>query len=158
MIEKENLLSILPHRGKMLLLSKINNYNLKEGIIETEYHVTDKCIFYDSEISGIPTWVGFEFIAQSIAAFAGIRDSLNSSGTSLPKIGFILAVSKVQIDLPFFKSGSIITIKAKEMENMAPVYVFEGEIYLDGKKALKGRLTVMEVDDQQAILTRKEIE
>lgn len=31
---------------------------------------------------------------------------------------------------------------------MCPVYVFEGEIFLDGKKALGGKLTVIEVDNE----------
>jgi len=145
MIDKEEIFSIMPHRGRMLLLSRITGYDLNERVIEAEYDVTNECIFYDSSAEGVPAWVGFEFIAQSIAAFSGIRDRAKGKP---PQIGFVLAVSKLCMELSFFKPGSIITIKAKEIENMCPVYVFEGEIFLDGKKALGGKLTVIEVDDE----------
>jgi len=145
MIEKEELLSILPHRGRMLLLSRVVAYNLEERSIETEYHVTEDCLFYDSAAMGVPAWVGFEFIAQSISAFSGIRD--RAEGVP-PKKGFVLAVSQLKMGLNFFKTGSIITIRSKEIENIYPVYAFEGEIFLDGKKVLEGRLTVMEVDSE----------
>jgi len=145
MIEKEELLSLIPHRGKMLLLTRVNGYNVEERVIEAEYHITEECLFYDSEAAGVPAWAGFEFIAQAICAFSGIRGK--ESGHP-PKIGFILAVSQVQIGLPFFKAESIITIKAKEIENLAPVYVFEGELFLDEKKILGGKLTVLDVDDK----------
>jgi predicted hotdog family 3-hydroxylacyl-ACP dehydratase len=148
MFEKEELLSIVPHRGRMLLLSRVIGYNLKERSIEAEYHVTEDCLFYDFTEMGVPAWVGFEFIAQAISAFSGIRDKEKGE---LPKRGFVLSVSKLQIGLPFFKTGSIITIRAKEIENMYPVYVFEGEIFLDDKKVLAGKLTVMEVDNENQI-------
>jgi len=145
MFEKEELLSIVPHRGRMLLLNRVIGYDMKERSIETEYHITEDCIFFDSAAMGVPAWVGFEFMAQSISAFSGIRDKEKGEP---PKRGFVLAVSKLQIGLPFFETGSIITIRAKEIDNMYPIYVFEGEIFLDGKKVLEGKLTVMEVDSE----------
>jgi len=150
MLDRQELLSIIPHKGKMFLLDRINNYNPQECTIEAEYKITQDCIFYDSEISGVPAWVGFEFIAQSIAAFAGIRDMqiLREKGQP-PKIGFILSVSALTIEIPFYKEGSILTIKTKEIQNMAPVYNFYGEILLDGKIVLCGKLTVMEADNDQ---------
>jgi len=153
MIEKEELHSIIPHRGRMLLLNRINSYSEEERFIEAEYLITEECIFYDSETAGVPSWVGFEFIAQAISAFSGIKGRKKGEP---PKAGFILAVSKVQMGLPFFLTGSIITIKAKEVENMAPVYVFEGEILIKGKKVFGGKLTVMDVTDEQLKTLKKE--
>ena len=94
-------------------------------------------------------------MSLSISAFSGIRG--REKGES-PRIGFILAVSKLKIDLPFFKAGSIISIKTKEVENLAPVYIFDGEIFLDGKSVLTGKLTVMDVDEEQAKSFKKENE
>jgi len=144
MIEQEDVLSIIPHRGKMLLLSKVNEYNLNTGSIEAEYHLTEDCLFYDPAISGIPTWVGFELMAQAVSAFMGIKTRARGEPV---KIGFILGVSQVQIGLPFLKAGSIIGIKAQEYENMDPLYIFKGEIFIEGNKVLEGKLTVMEVED-----------
>jgi len=145
MIEKEELLSIVPHRDRMVLLSRVVAYDLEEQSIETEYDITEDCIFYDSSAKGVPAWVGFEFIAQSICAYCGIRDKKNGVP---PKKGFIMAVSQLQMGLPFFRTGSIITIKTRELDNLYPVSVIEGEIFLDGKKVLGGKLTIMEVNDE----------
>ena len=143
MIEKEELSSVIPHRGRMLLLSRIVGYNLQERSIEAEYHVTEDCIFYDSAMAGVPAWVGFEFIAQTISAFSGIR---NREKSEPPRIGFVLAVSQMKIGVSCFKAGSILTIKTRETEDMHPVYAFDGEIFLDGQKLIEGKLMVMEVD------------
>ena len=145
MIEKDELLSVIPHRDKMLLLSKVIDYDLEERSIEAEYRISADCIFYDSAAMGVPAWVGLEFIAQTICALCGIRDK--KMGVPQKK-GFILSVSQLQLGLPFFKTGSIIYIKAKETERMDPICFLEGEIFLDGKKVLEGKLTIMEVDDE----------
>jgi len=146
MIEKEELLSIMPHRGRMLLLTKVNGYDLKEESIEAEYHINSDCLFYDSAADGVPAWVGFEFIAQTVSAYMGIKTRARGEPV---KIGFILGVSQMRMGLPFFKTGSIIVIKAKEFECMDPLYIYKGEIFIDGKMVLEGKLTVMEVDDEK---------
>jgi predicted hotdog family 3-hydroxylacyl-ACP dehydratase len=152
MIEKEELLTIMPHRGRMSLLTKINEYDLNEESIEAEYHLTEDCLFYDPSAGGVPAWVGFEFIAQAVSAYMGIKTRIRGEPV---KIGFILGVSGVRIGLPFFKAGSIIVIKAKEYENMDPLYIYTGEIFIEGRKVLEGKLTVMEVDNEKAQAMKK---
>ena len=146
MIEKEDLRSVVPHRGKMLLLTRVKCYNLEERSITTEYDITKDCLFYDPELDGVPAWAGFEFIAQSISAISGIRD--REMGMK-PKFGFILSVSSMRIDLPFFKTGSTAEIKTEQIERMDSVYIFHGEINVEGKKILEGKLTVIDIDDEQ---------
>jgi len=143
-IEKEQLLSIVPHKGRMMLLSRVTNYDPENKSIEAQFDITEDCIFYDSALSGVPAWTGFEFIAQAVSAFIGIRDQEKSHH----KMGYILSVSQMRIGLPFFKSGSIITIKSRDSGGIDPVYVFEGEIYLDGEKVVEGKITVMDVHDR----------
>jgi len=145
MIENEELLSIIPHRGRMLLLSRIINYNGEDKSIEAEFVIKEDCLFYDPEFSGVPAWAGFEFIAQAISAFVGIRDM----GKKIRKMGYILGISHMRIELPFFKTGSIIKIKANEVGGMDPVYVFDGQIIIDDKIVIEGKLTVMDVYDEQ---------
>jgi predicted hotdog family 3-hydroxylacyl-ACP dehydratase len=146
MIEQEEMLSIMPHRGRMLLLSKVNAYDLNEESIEAEYSITEDCLFYDPVLAGVPAWVGFEFIAQTVSAYLGIKT--RARGEPI-KIGFVLGVSQMRIELPFFSAGSII-IKAKEFECMDPLYIYTGEIYIEGRKVLEGKITVMEVSDEKA--------
>ena len=148
MIETNDLPSIVPHKGKMLLLSRITGYNLEERSLEAEYHITERCLFFDSAIGGVPSWVGFECIAQAIAAFSGIRSrekgGKSEIGIKPSRIGFILSISKMQVFLPVLKSENTIVIKVKELDCTDLVYNFEGQIFFEGIKALEGSLTVME--------------
>ena len=160
-MESNDLLSIVPHRGKMLLLSRIIGYNPEERSLEAEYYITENCLFYDQEIGGVPGWVGFECIAQAIAAFSGIRCREKRSSAAnkppalassvKPRIGFILSISKMQVFLPVLNSGSTVLIKIKELDSMDSVYNFNGQIFLEGEKALEGKLTVMEVEGDVSV-------
>jgi len=154
MIETEELLSIIPHRGKMVHISRVKNYNLEDRSIEAEYDITNECIFYDEQVNGVPSWAGFECIAQAISAYSGIRDRINGITS---KFGFILAVSQLCIEVPYLKPGSTILIKANEIEDLSPVFAFYGEIFLENKRIISGRLTVMDVYEEQAKAIKGEI-
>ena len=153
MIEKDELLSIVPHRGRMLLLSRIKEYNTTEGILQGEYDITTGCLFYDPAAEGVPAWAGFEIIAQGISALSGLRD--REMGRQ-PKFGFILSVSSMWIGIPFIKAGSTVEIKIKEIGRMDSVFAFEGEIFHERKKILSGKITAMDVDEKQVQILKKE--
>ncbi|MCL2441510.1 MAG: 3-hydroxylacyl-ACP dehydratase [Treponema sp.] len=151
MIEIKDLSSIIPHSGKMLLLSCITEYNLEERNLEAEYNITESCIFFDPAAGGVPSWVGFECIAQAIAALSGIenceKEKTGDAGKKPPRIGFILSISKMQVLIPVLKSGCTVIIKVKELDRTDMVFNFEGQIFLEGTKALEGTLTVMEASE-----------
>jgi len=153
MIEKVDLKALIPHRGKMLLLSKIVDYNLDEGSLTAEYHITKDCLFFNSAQGGVPAWAAFECIAQAYSAFSGIRDKTNAALASggKQKVGYILSVSKMQIFIPVIIPGSTIVIKVKELENMDPVCNFEGEVFLEDTKILEGKITVMAANEGDRI-------
>ena len=131
----------IPHKGKMLLLSRIINYDLEEQTLCAEYDITESCIFFNTAKKGVPAYVGFEFIAQAIAAFSGIRGLKPGEE---PKKGYLLSISSIQIDIQFFQAGNTVQINIKESGRMDQVSNFEGTIFLEGKKVLEGKLTVFE--------------
>ncbi|MDR2952793.1 MAG: hypothetical protein LBU82_06090 [Treponema sp.] len=145
-IEKEELLSVVPHRGRMLLLSRVKEYNPNERSIKAEFHVSSDCLFYDAAMAGMPAWAGFECIAQAISAYSGIRDRENGEP---PKMGYILSVASMRIGVPAFKNGSVAEIRAREIERVDLVGTFQGEILLEGARVLEGKITVMEIKHEQ---------
>ena len=155
MIEKEELQTIIPHSGKMLLLTRVNEYNLKERTLCAEYHITEDCLFYDPSVGSVPAWAGFEFIAQAISALSGIRD--REMGIK-PRMGFILSIPSMKIEVPVFKLGSVVELRVKEDDRVDLVYTFNGEAYLEGKKAMEGKLMVMEIDEENLNSLKKEYE
>ena len=153
MIEQKDLESLMPHKGRMLLLTRVLGYSLEERTLTGEYHITDNCLFYDPEMGGVPAWAGFEFLAQAIAALSGIYSKKKGEA---PKIGFILSISSVQMHVPFYPSGCIIELKVKEINSLDQVSNFEGEIFLEGKKVMEGNLMVIDANEEQINSLEKE--
>jgi predicted hotdog family 3-hydroxylacyl-ACP dehydratase len=150
LIEKEELQTLIPHNGKMLLLSRVLEYDIKHSI-SAEYDITENCIFYDPAAGGVPSWVAFEFMAQSISALSGIRS--REKGEK-PKIGFILSVPVMRMEIPLFKTGSSVEVRMNEtdctdMNSTDMIFCFDGEAFLEGKKVMEGKLMVVEVSDEK---------
>jgi predicted hotdog family 3-hydroxylacyl-ACP dehydratase len=145
LIKQEELRTLIPHSGKMLLLDRVIDYDIEHSIL-AEYNITENCIFYDPVLGGVPAWVGFEFIAQTISALTGIRKRARKEK---PNIGFILSIPYMRMDIPFFKNGSLAEIRVRESYCTDMIYTFEGEIFLEDKKVMEGKLMVMEVSDEQ---------
>jgi predicted hotdog family 3-hydroxylacyl-ACP dehydratase len=144
-IEREELQTIIPHKGKMLLLNRIIEYN-DDHSIRSEYDITENCLFYDPAIKGVPAWVAFEFMAQSISALSGIRS--REKGEK-PKVGFILSIPSMRMDIPFFQNGAVVEIFVKETDCTDMIYSFDGAAFLKGKKVMEGKLMVVEVSDEK---------
>ncbi|GBU28114.1 hypothetical protein R84B8_01672 [Treponema sp. R8-4-B8] len=145
MIEQEELRTLIPHTGKMLLLDRIIDYNI-EYSIRAEYNITESCIFYDPVLDGVPAWAGFEFIAQAISALTGIRKRAKGEK---PKIGFILSIPHMRMEIPFFKNGSLADVRVKESDRTDLIYTYEGEVFLKDKKVMEGKMMVMEISDER---------
>ncbi len=145
MIEKEELLTLIPHKGKMMLLNRVIDYDIKHSI-RSEYNITKSCLFYDPVLDGVPSWAGFEFMAQTISVLTGIRK--REKGEK-PTIGFILSIPSMRMEIPVFKNGDLLDIRAKETDCTDMIYTFEGAIFLRDKKVMEGSLMVMEVSDEK---------
>jgi len=145
LIEKEELQTLIPHTGKMLLLDRIIDYDI-ENSVRAEYNITKNCIFYDPVLDGVPAWVGFELIAQAISALTGIRK--REKGEK-PQIGFILSIPFMRMEIPAFKNGSSIEVNIKENDCTDMIFTYEGAAFLEDKKVLEGKMMVMEVSDDK---------
>ncbi|MDR1352242.1 MAG: 3-hydroxylacyl-ACP dehydratase [Treponema sp.] len=142
-IEKDELLALLPHREGMLLLSRILDYDLDAHTISAEYDITRDCLFYDPALGGIPAWISFECMAQSMAAIIGIENL--SQG-----LGLILSVSNMIIYRPVLKAGSTLSINAVEDVRMDSVYTYMGEVSVEGNPAAKAKFTVQAANGRPA--------
>ena len=145
MIELEELQTLIPHKGKMMLLSRVIEYDIEHGI-RTEYDITKDCLFYDPVTNGVPAWVAFEFMAQSISVLSGLRS--REKGEK-PKIGFILSVPFMRMDIPQFQNGSSVQVHVQETDCTDMIYTFEGAALLEDKKVMEGKLMVVEVSDER---------
>ena len=141
-IEKDELITLVPHKGKMFLIDRITACDIDAWTVCSETSVHDTCLFYDKSIEGIPNYVCFELAAQTISALTGIviREK------KLPvNMGFILSVSALKFSLPVVKTGQTIAIKAQRTGEVDNVYAFEASVAVDGNSIGSGKLTVLEV-------------
>jgi predicted hotdog family 3-hydroxylacyl-ACP dehydratase len=141
----EELYSLLPHRGKMFLLSRIRTYDKKNHSLSAEYDIGPDCLFYDPECGGIPSWVGIECMAQSISALSGI---IRRDEGKKPKPGFIMSISNLELAVPFLASGSVLRTQVREDYRMDAVFSYVCEMSgqdLSGAYPV-GRANIMVMD------------
>jgi predicted hotdog family 3-hydroxylacyl-ACP dehydratase len=148
-IEGDELIKLLPHRGKMFLLSRIVSFDLDKHSLVSEYDISGDSLFFDKTLGGFPSWAAFELAAQSISALSGLRGRLRGEG---PKFGFILSVSALEVRIPVLKEGVPVSVTVEEETVLENVYSFRCGVYSGGKNAVSAKLTVMEADDPEAVL------
>ncbi|MDR2900092.1 MAG: 3-hydroxylacyl-ACP dehydratase [Treponema sp.] len=141
---REAVSELVPHKGKMLLLHRISAYDIEKRSLASEYDITPDCIFFDSALNGVPSWVGFEFMAQSISALSGICGKMNDEA---PRPGVILSVSNLKIDIPVLESGTTAVIQVLEDCKVDAIYTFHCILSQNGKQAVSAKLMVMETGD-----------
>jgi predicted hotdog family 3-hydroxylacyl-ACP dehydratase len=141
MINRKELASLVPHKGKMLLLSRILSWDPEKHRLKAEYDITRDCLFFNKERQGIPAWAGFELMAQSISAFSGLIGRAHGKG---PRFGFILSVSGLVLHLPVLQGT--VRIEVEEETVVDNVYSFRGCVFSGQTKAVTAKLTVMEAE------------
>ncbi|MCL4100868.1 Predicted 3-hydroxylacyl-ACP dehydratase, HotDog domain [Fibrobacter sp. UWH9] len=146
---RDSVSELVPHKGKMLLLDRVQSYSLEEISISTEIDIRKDCMFYDENLGGVPAWIAFEYMAQSISALSGIYG--RSKGEK-PKVGFIMSVSSFKTDIPVFKTGDTVVVKVRQTIRMDMAVTFDGSASVDGKQVVAATLNTVEVPDPKASL------
>jgi predicted hotdog family 3-hydroxylacyl-ACP dehydratase len=138
-IGKNELMALVPHKGRMFLLSRIIRWDCAARTLTAEYDVGEDCLFYDPVLRGAPSWVSFEFMAQGAAALSGLR----GRGAE-PKPGVILSVSNLRLLREVLPAGETIRIEVREECRDDAVCAFAGEVFLEDTPAASAQFTVME--------------
>jgi len=129
LITKYNVDELVPHSGKMSLLSSIVEYG--EGWLHAEVQITSESTFAGD--GGVPSWIGLEYMAQAISAYAGLQQRLNG-GT--PKIGFLLGSRKYLCNTDYFVLNQTLLVKVHlEMLAENGLEVFNCELQGEGVNA-----------------------
>jgi predicted hotdog family 3-hydroxylacyl-ACP dehydratase len=136
---------VLCHRPPMIFL---------DDVIETDQdrlvaiiRIREGIPFYKSQ-RGVPTWIGLEYMAQSIAALAGIR--ARNAGKPVP-LGMIIGCRNYTCNTSMFPPGSELQISIKELA--AEEYGFGSfDCKIEGPDlAAQARVSVFGGDRQAAV-------
>jgi predicted hotdog family 3-hydroxylacyl-ACP dehydratase len=104
-VAKIDIEDVVPHRGRMLMVDKLLSSNPDSVIVSAE--IRGDNLFADQH--GVPTWVGIEYMAQAIAAWAGCRALARNEPA---KIGFLLGTRRYNTTCQHFTVGMQLRIEA----------------------------------------------
>lgn len=125
-IGKAELETLVPHKGKMFLLNRVTACDTEKAALSSEVDISESDLFFDPALGGVPVWVGFEYMAQSISALSGI--SAKKLDGCEPKIGFVMGVRDFKTELGCYQSGQSYRIQIKQIFRDNQVVSFDCSI------------------------------
>ena len=99
---------LVPHRGAMSWLDRVIHCDA-DGVI-AEATIRADHLLADDDAPGLPAWVGIEYMAQAIAAWAGCR--ARAAGNP-PQLGFLLGSRRYSSRCSGFPSGTRLRVQAR---------------------------------------------
>ena len=144
-LEEHAVADLVPHAGAMILLDRL--LAAEPGALTSEVVVRNDGIFSDDD-GAVSASVGIEYMAQTIAAYAGLR-ALAAGGRVRP--GLLLGVRGYRSPVSHFFPGDTLTVTVRSVvEGANGLGVFDCEINADGLR-ISARLTVVEVESLDAL-------
>ena len=136
---------LILHRDGMSLLDEVVDYG--DTWLKSRATLTEDNLFLNKDM--VPSWVGIEYMAQSVAAWAGTRSKIRSEPV---KVGFLVGTRKYEAETPSFPLGSVLTIIVSEIIMGANgLGVFDCELTCEQPDGLSfvasARLNVFQPDD-----------
>lgn len=138
---------VVPHSGRMVLLTRVVDHapDYTACLVEV-----GEDAFLREPGGLVPGWVGLEYMAQCIAAHAGLRARANGEPV---EIGFLLGSRRVEIHTAGFAPGQVLEVRARRQWGDRQLGSFACSL-LDsatGALLMEGHLTVFLARDVGAL-------
>lgn len=134
----------VPHRGAMLLIDRLLEASAEHAIAEV-------CVPHDGlfvEDGGMPAWVGIEYMAQTVAAWAGWQAVQKNAPV---RIGFLLGTRKFETFIPSFAVGTVLRVTVRcELIGSNGLGMFDCQIEDGTTIVARARISVFEPEDGAA--------
>jgi len=137
----------VPHEPPMLLVDRIVGQT--GNSIAAEHMVQADGLFFLPG-RGLPSYVGFEVMAQTVSAFDGLR---RRTAGETPQLGFLLGCRKYAAAVDWFSAGHVLRCEATALLDEGEMRSFDCRI-LDpaGNILASGVLSVYRPDDPEGFL------
>ncbi|MGZ9896954.1 hotdog family protein [Shewanella gaetbuli] len=140
--------TFIPHRAPMILIDNIVSHQVDSLVTQT--HITTNSAYFDKQSQGVANYVGIEYMAQSIAALAGVEATMKSEPI---KVGFLLGTRKLVMHHSHFQLGKTYqTHVARLYQEDSGLAVFDCQIYLDDTLIAQANVNVFQPSDTQAYI------
>lgn len=137
---------LVPHQGAMCLLDRVITADGER--LSAEVVVPADGLF--SHDDGVGAWVGIEYMAQAVAAWAGWQ--ARQLGEA-PRIGLLLGARRYRCSVPRFAAGQCLQVdieRGYQADN--GLGQFDCRIHADGVELASATLTVFGPQDPSAFL------
>ena len=105
---------VLPHAGPMVFLSRVLSHTDDHTVCSVE--IDEQALFRD-RTGNVPAWVGVEYMAQCIAAHAGL---VGRASGAAPQVGLLLGSRRVGFYAACFHPGQTLVVKAHHVWGTSP--------------------------------------
>lgn len=138
MQKKYNIDEVVPHSSPMILIDEILEYSDQHLISRVD--ITSSSLFLTNQ-NYVPTWVGIEYMAQSVAAWSGIQSRQKSQPI---KMGYLIGCKQYEVSRDGFYPGErlIISVVKKYLGN--GIGLSDSRIEIDSNIIVKSLLTVFQ--------------
>lgn len=152
---------LVPHSGTMLLLDRLVAVGAE--YLQAEVTITGQSQFTGPQ--GVGSWVGIEYMAQAVAAFAGYESGIRGPNAEVadapvawqpqrPKIGFLLGTRHYTAHCGHFAIGSTLLIHAQCLFRADNgLGSFDCHIEQNGQRLADAILTVFQPSDATQFLS-----
>ncbi|MFA6162488.1 MAG: hotdog family protein [Methylobacter sp.] len=124
-LKNTDIAGLMPHSGKMVLLDRLVDYD--DISATAELVVRNDGLIGDGKT--VPAWAGIEYMAQTIAVYAGIMAKI--AGDPI-KLGFLLGTRRYKSNVAEFKVGSTLSVRVEKIMQDERLGVFDCRIQGDG--------------------------
>lgn len=137
----------VPHRGSMLLIERLLDAGAEHAVAQVK--VPRDGMF--NQLRGVPSWVALEYMAQTVAAWAGW--SAQTRGEPI-KLGFLLGSRKFETSQSFMHPGSVLRVCVQcELFGSNGLGMFDCRVLEQENVIAQAKISVFEPADGQAYLS-----
>lgn len=141
---------LVPHAGRMRLLDAALDGD--EESLRACVEIRSDSLFFDGD--GVGAWVGIEYMAQAVAAWAGWRARLAGGA---PKVGFLLGSRRFSSTRSHFRLGEQLQVEARrQFQADNGLGQFDCSLSIAGEQVAEASLTVFEPEDVSQFLRKRE--
>ena len=102
------IVELLPMKPPMVFLDKVLSYD--DPRLVTGVDIRPGIPYFETD--GVPAWIGIEYMAQSVAAHAGVRARLRGEP---PLVGFLLGSRAYKCGVSRFTEGQSLQISVEPL-------------------------------------------
>ena len=151
-MHKYSVEQVLPHDHPMIFIDELIEHD-DNGATCTVTIKPDGPM-YDEQLQGVPSYVGIEYMAQTIAAYANANKLDEGEEVS---IGFLVSSRKFTTETRLFPLGQTLTVSVEKVligEN--GLSVFDCIIKEQQQTLVKAKINIFQPNDPEAFLAGEE--